>query len=349
MMERNIELERACTLLPDSLAPLGCEAISASLALGRVLADSLRAEHDFPPRDAAAYTGYAVRSDDLNGAKSSRPVVLKLCAEDTVGAGEARAVAGGEVLPMGCDAVLPLVGARAEEGRLAALRALWPHEGVVRRGEDCRTGEVLLPAGKCVDAATAALLAQAELSEISVLRLPQVALLSQGAAPGWESLLRTKLGENHVALCASVEEADFLLAPFGASFPDALPVFDGIKADPLEQVGLFLWQGKPLFMLPIAVADVLAAFSLLVCPALVFLTGNSTLQLRRTIGALESAFPRSSPVRRFLHASFRDGSVTLPGGLQPLSPIRLARCNCLIEIPAGSAPLEAGAQVVVWI
>lgn len=190
-MEHNITLERAVSLLSESLAPLGREAVSVSRALGRVLAENLRAERDFPPTSCAEVAGYAVRSADLSGAKASRPICLTLRAGVSISSGEAVAVGAGQPLPTGCDSVLPLVDARAENGEIAALRALWPYDHFIRRGEHCPAGTVLLPAGTLLSPVALALLTEAGYGEVSVLRHPKAALFicrkyprMGGPAPG---------------------------------------------------------------------------------------------------------------------------------------------------------------------
>lgn len=347
-MERNIELERACFLLSNRLAPLGCEAVSLPMAAGRVLAEDIYANRDFPAQNTAAIDGYAVRSADLNGAKAGRPIPLTLCTGDRIAPHEATAVNTGEPLPEGCDAVLPLSGARLEGERLLAQRALWPYDNFIRRGADCHTGELLLPAGKLINPPAIALLTHCAYNHVSVSRRPRVALIPGNADPAWYALLQARLQEAGADIIDDVNDADLLLTAAGEDLSEAEPIFDAIKAEPFELFAFSIRQGKILFTLPIAIADADAAFLLLVRPALASLTGNDTLHPSSSVAVLEGAFSRSSPTRRFLPAALQKGSIHLPGGQRPLSPALLVRCNCLAEIPAGSGPLEAGTSLAIW-
>lgn len=348
-MERNIELEHACSLLFNRLAPLGCEAVSLHAAAGRILAEDVYADQDFPCQNTAGTDGYAVRSSDLNGAKAGRPISLTLRAGDCIASGEAMAVNAGEALPAGCDAVLPCFGAQLEGERLLALRALWPYDNFIRQGANCQTGNRLLPAGKLITAPVIALLTQCTYDCISVCRRPKVALIDHNADAVWLMLLRTRLEEAGADLTDQANDADLLLTTAGDKSFVSDSIFDGVNAEPCEECALSIRQGKVLFTLPVAVTDADAAFLILIRPALAILTGNSTLQLQSSAATLECAFPRSSPRRRFLPATLQAGAILLPGGQRPLSPVLLARCNCLVEIPAGSGPLEAGAKLTVWM
>lgn len=348
-MERNIELESALSLLLNRLAPLGCEAVSLPTAAGRVLAEAIHANMDFPARNTAGIDGYAVRSADLNGAKVGRPVPLTLCAGDCIAPHEATAVNTGQPLPEGCDAVLPLSGARLEGECLFAQRALWPYDNFIRRGADCQTGELLLPAGKLISPPVISLLTHCAYDHVSVSRRPRVALIPGNADPAWYALLQARLQEAGADIIDDAKDADLLLTGARDVLSDAETIFDGIKAEPFEKFALSTRQGKTLFTLPVTIADADVAFLLLVCPALAILTGNHALQPSPSVAVLESAFSRSSPIRRFLPAALQGGAILLPGGQRPLSPALLARCNCLAEIPAGSGPLEAGTKLTVWI
>lgn len=348
-MERNIELEKALSLLLNRLAPLGCEAVSLPAAAGRILAEDIYADRDFPVQSIAGVDGYAVRSADLSGAKAGRPIPLSLCAVDCIAPGEAISVKAGEALPAGCDAVLPFSGVQPESGRILALRALWPYDNFIRQGADCQAGARLLPAGKLITATAIALLTQCTYTHISVFRRPKAALIPNKADAAWCALLQARLQEVGADLTDDVTDADLLFTTAGDQLSAAEPVFFGIKAEPCEEFAFSTWQGKSLFTLSSAVADADTVFLLLLRPVLALLTGNNTLHLCSSAAMLECAFPRSSPKRRFLPATLQAGTLLLPGGQRPLSPVLLARCNCLVEIPAGSGPLDAGTTLTVWV
>src|SRR4051812_32832595 len=63
------------------LRPLEPEPVPLSDALGRVLAEDVRAPIDVPGFDRSNVDGFAVRAEDTFGASEDRPVSLELAAE----------------------------------------------------------------------------------------------------------------------------------------------------------------------------------------------------------------------------------------------------------------------------
>jgi molybdopterin molybdotransferase len=62
----------------DGVAPLDAEERPLLEALGGVLAEDVSSTVDLPPWDNSAMDGFAVRADDVRGASSARPVVLRV-------------------------------------------------------------------------------------------------------------------------------------------------------------------------------------------------------------------------------------------------------------------------------
>jgi molybdopterin molybdotransferase len=77
---------------------------------GRVLAEAIRADRDFPPFPRATRDGFAVRADDLASGKMLLRVVGQVRAGDSydlpVGSGEAVEIMTGAAVPAGADAVV---------------------------------------------------------------------------------------------------------------------------------------------------------------------------------------------------------------------------------------------------
>ena len=72
----------------------------------------------------------------------------------------------------------------------------------------------------------------------------------------------------------------------------------------------------------------------------------------RTVCTLTNGFSKPSKGNRYLRATFCGGKVTLPGAgnAEVHSSGALSAmmgCNCLVEIPAGSGPVEPGMEVEV--
>ena len=95
------------------VAPGEVEAVDLLAGLGRVLAEGIVADRDFPPFDRATRDGYAVRAADLAKVPARLEVVGEVKAGDwpepgvcSVGRGQAVGIMTGAPLPAGADAVV---------------------------------------------------------------------------------------------------------------------------------------------------------------------------------------------------------------------------------------------------
>src|SRR5690606_4564570 len=144
---------------------LSGENIDIADAAGRVLTEDLHARRTQPPFDASAMDGYAVRAADI----STLPASLRLIGESaagtrypgTVGAGETVRIFTGAPMPDGTDTVLLQEDARATGSAVEALEATAKGRHIRRAGLDFKTGDLLLKAGRKLDAAALSLAAAA--------------------------------------------------------------------------------------------------------------------------------------------------------------------------------------------
>ena len=118
-------------------------------AVGRVLAEDLRAPHDFPPRPRAAYDGYAVRSEDTPGKLRviGEAPIGRVEIEYRVEPGTAVYVSTGAYLPEGADTVVPEEAVRLEDGYIVIDKHFEPGKNLDPVGFYARKGQVLLPKG----------------------------------------------------------------------------------------------------------------------------------------------------------------------------------------------------------
>jgi molybdopterin molybdotransferase len=197
--------------------PTEPELVDLLHAGGRVLAETIVADRDFPPFPRAARDGYAVRAADTqpSGAR------LKVIGEIRAGAGErdmprrlapaeAVAIMTGAPAPPGADAVIMLEYTREQGGWVELKRLVSAGENIVARGEEARAADPLLAPGARLNAAGIALAAAVGHARVSVRRRPRVAILSTGdelvdiAAPPGPFQIRNS---NSYSLAAQVERA----------------------------------------------------------------------------------------------------------------------------------------------
>jgi molybdopterin molybdotransferase len=180
-----VEDARARTLA--LVSPLPREWVRWEEALGRALAEDVRAQRTLPPWDNSAMDGFAVRSADLSG-----PPPIRLQLGETIYAGQtprqqvrpgtcARIMTGAP-LPAGADAVVMREKTRLTPpgNEVDILEAVGPGHFVRPRGEDAREGEVLLGRGTPLGIPELGLLVSQGLQTVPVARRPRVAILSTG-------------------------------------------------------------------------------------------------------------------------------------------------------------------------
>jgi molybdopterin molybdotransferase len=152
-------------------------------ALGLTLAEPLTALTDLPSFDTSAMDGWAVagpgpwdvREDGvLAGHTGHRPL----------GDGEAVRIATGARIPEDTTAVLRTEHGRTDgRGRLHAAprdRAIVPGQDIRPRGQECRSGDRLLPAGTLVTPAVLGLAAAAGYDRLRAVPRPRVDVLVLG-------------------------------------------------------------------------------------------------------------------------------------------------------------------------
>jgi putative molybdopterin biosynthesis protein len=187
VLERD-EAERRWREILD-IAALPAETVALEDALGRVLAEDVRAEVDVPGFDRSNMDGFAVRAEDTYGATEVEPVSLRLNSEtiptgvapsQEVLPGTATPIATGGMLPRGADAVLPVEFTDVQGDAIIARRERVPGAAVSFAGTDIGWGETVVFRGAQLTSRETGVLAAIGRREVSVVRRPRVAILSTG-------------------------------------------------------------------------------------------------------------------------------------------------------------------------
>ncbi|CCI13108.1 Molybdopterin molybdenumtransferase [Microcystis aeruginosa PCC 9806] len=165
------------------------EKVSLEAAFGRILAEDISSDLDFPYWDNSAMDGYAVRYEDVKDTKPENPVTLKIIAEIPAGKvpekiiqpGETARIFTGAMLPAGSDTIIMQENTQQKGERVAILV---PPEKiglfVRQRGTFYRAGNTLLKAGIAINSPEMAVLATAQATELTVFSRPKVAIFSTG-------------------------------------------------------------------------------------------------------------------------------------------------------------------------
>ncbi len=158
------------------------ESVALECAAGRVLAEEIRADRDFPALARSVRDGFAVRAQDLPG---TLRIIGEVRAGDrfegAVAAGEAVEIMTGAPVPRGADAVVMVEHVtRGVDDTVSTDRAAGPGQFINPQGCEARAGETLLSPGKRLGFADIALLATVGKNTVAVCPKPRVALLATG-------------------------------------------------------------------------------------------------------------------------------------------------------------------------
>lgn len=272
-------VEEAQERIAAQCRPLPTERVRFDAALGRVLAEDVRAPEPLPPFRSAAVDGYAVRTAD--GAAPRRVVAEILAGQEAPGPlapGEGAWMTTGAPLPEGADAVV-MVEQTTRDGDVVLLaRAPLPGEGFHRVGESVGAGESVLERGMVVGAAEIGIMATNGVVDVAVHRRPVVAVLSTGdelvepdeprraasirdsnryavmasvaatgALPLSLGIARDVAAEHEAKMRAGLEHADVLITSGGVSMGNRDLIKEILEAWGTVHVGRVRFKpGKPL-------------------------------------------------------------------------------------------------------
>lgn len=370
-----------------ALAPvLPAETLATEKALGRHLAEDLKAARTQPAADLSAMDGYALCGEGpwlrVGESRAGAPFA------GTIGEGHCVRISTGAQLPQGADRVLVQEEAELSGDRVGT--AVTPPAGhhVRPRGFDFREGETLLQRGTRMTPGRIALALAAGCGAIAVTRAVRVAILDTGdelasdpasCAPhqipatngamlaamlaplGCEVTRIGPVGDDLGALSEALEaaeHADCLITSGGASVGDHDLVQEALRAWGAQ---LAFWRvaikpGKPMM---VATRGEQLVIGLPGNPASCFVTCFLFAMpvLRAAMGACE-ALPMPFPMvagedlppvgnrREFLRAVQVGGTLRLAGSQDSSALRSLAEADFLIDREAHSPFLPAGTQVM---
>ena len=179
--EQLITIARAREIVAGAVRPLPSEAVPVAEALGRALAEDVRALGDVPAFANSAMDGFAVRA----GPAGRR---LRIVGESragapwtgTVEADQAVAISTGAMLPAGAEAVVPVETATVQAGWVTLGDDAPAQRNLRAAGEDMRRGQLVLERGSVLGAAGLAVAVAAGHGELHCARRPRLAIVTSG-------------------------------------------------------------------------------------------------------------------------------------------------------------------------
>lgn len=167
-----------------SIANLRSERVFLSSSLGRVLAEDIIADSDYPIRPTSAMDGYAIAHRDLENYET-----FDILGDNPAGADEiGEVISGGciktftgSLMPSGSDTLIPIENVQANGDSITVTKAVGKGFAVRPAGESYRKGEVLIPRGTKIGFAEIGVLAGINRVMIRVAQRPRVAIIATGS------------------------------------------------------------------------------------------------------------------------------------------------------------------------
>jgi molybdopterin molybdotransferase len=179
-----IEVIRARRCAPPPATETVEFASDPTQALGRIAAEDIRADRNYPPFNRSTRDGFALRSADV----AERGTKLRLIGESragipfdaTVETGTCVHIMTGAAMPRGANTIVMVEHARIEGDSVVIEKVPHANAHFVLEGQETRVGESVVPRGKRLGYAELAMAAQVGRSRVLVGKKPRVAILSTG-------------------------------------------------------------------------------------------------------------------------------------------------------------------------
>ena len=184
MLAYNDARQKVIEVTSAILGALRRENIEIEQAFGRILAEPVLADRDYPPFNRSTRDGFAVRAADAPAPGARLECIGELRAggvfEGEVGLGQCVEIMTGAGVPSGADAVVMIEHTR-RNGRMITLdREAKLGDHIVPHGSESRAGTLLVAAQSRIGYVEMALAAQAGATRLTVFTPPRVAILSTG-------------------------------------------------------------------------------------------------------------------------------------------------------------------------
>ena len=187
-----LSIQEAENIISHHKIKLNTEGVPLMQSLGRILAEDLVADRDFPPFDRVTMDGIAVRFEDIKkGIKNFRVTDIQAAGSPQLnweGERTCLEVMTGAILPLGCDTVIRYEDLKIENGIATVLiENIDFEQNIHKKGIDRKQNDTLLLSartpserGKKITAAEIATAATVGKSVLKVVKLPKVAIISTG-------------------------------------------------------------------------------------------------------------------------------------------------------------------------
>ncbi|WP_417443610.1 molybdopterin molybdotransferase MoeA [Joostella sp.] len=179
-----ISFEEAHSKVLEKTISFDTESVLFTNSLGRVLAEDILADRDFPPFDRVTKDGIVVNYEAIKNGKTAFSI------EGVVAAGTPKSklkdknncleIMTGAVMPENADTVIMYEDITIKEGKAILNSSVKAFQNIHKQGVDTQKGAILVKKNTRITAAEIGILAAVGSVEVEVKKLPQVTLISTG-------------------------------------------------------------------------------------------------------------------------------------------------------------------------
>ncbi len=227
-----ISFDQAFEIVMNSARQGGTERIGLEQSLYRILAEHVKSDMDMPPFNKSAMDGYACRREDLgNQLAIIETIPAGYTPKKSIGPNQCSKIMTGAMVPEGGDCVIMVEFTENPTDQTMRFTGQKTTDNICLKGEDVRTGDIVLDKGQKISPQHIAILASVGLTRPLVASRPKVGIIATGdelveptAKPG-NSQIRNS---NSYQLCAQVTNAG------------AMPCYYGIAKDTEQDIDSML-------------------------------------------------------------------------------------------------------------
>jgi molybdopterin molybdotransferase len=176
-----ITFEDAYRIVMNSVFETDNEIVPFTSSAGRILAEDIISEMEMPPFNRSAVDGYACHRKDMYdelevveviaaGQVPSKNVLNNQCSKIMTGA----------IVPDGCDIVFMVEESENLQNGKIRFTGIEPKLNISYKGEDVRTGDVVLKKTRFIKPQDIAIMASFGHIDVKVKKMPRVGILSTG-------------------------------------------------------------------------------------------------------------------------------------------------------------------------
>lgn len=176
-----IPFEEAYKTVMNHVPDKGTETVSFIESLNRILAEDVSSDMELPPFNKATVDGFACRKSDLGlELKINETIAAGMQPTKVISGGECSRIMTGAAVPDGADMVFMVEDSSVMPSGKVKYNGSFTKENIAFRGEDIKTGDVVISKGKLIRPQEIALMASIGHTSVSVSKKPLVAVISSG-------------------------------------------------------------------------------------------------------------------------------------------------------------------------